>query len=357
MSMAKGSCELCPDRPANRFNPDTIPGMNPKTLAYIAGLLGLSLLVVILARSNLAGMLETLRLAGWPLLWLVPYRVLFFLLYAVGWLILLRQTDPNRHPGLGYLLWVTAVREAIDRLLPVASVGGGIVGVRLLRWKGVSTASAGASVIIEMLLTLTVVYVFTAVGVVLLTSHGDTGFIINERLITVLLLTLPVPLVLVFLLRYGSIFKRLEARLRPLVGMSSLSDEAEALDQKLQSSLRRVKAVFAVGALQLAALLSGSLEIWFALHLFGQSTSLRAAVILESMTQAVRHLAFFIPAGLGVQEASLLVFGNTLGISSEMALAVSMAKRMREVLCGLPPLLWWQWVEIRRLRGLAGSQS
>jgi putative membrane protein len=331
--------------------------MNPKTLAYAAGLLGLTLLVVILARSNVSGMLETLRLAGWPLLWLIPYRILFFLLYAVGWLILLSQIEPNRHPGLGYLLWVTAVREGVDRLLPVASVGGGIVGVRLLRWKGVSTASAGASVIIEMLLTLSAVYVFSVLGLVLLTSYGDARFV-NQRVITALLFTLPVPLVSVFLLRYGSIFKRLEARLRPFVGMNSLSDEAAALDQKLEACLRRVKAVIAAGALHFAALLSGSLEIWFALRLFGDSTSLRAAVMLESMTQAVRHLAFFIPAGLGVQEAGLLVFGNTIGISSEMALAVSMAKRMREVLCGLPSLLWWQWVEIRRLRNLAtGSQS
>jgi hypothetical protein len=29
-----------------------------------------------------------------------------------------------------------------------------------------------------------------------------------------------------------------------------------------------------------------------------------------------------------------------------------MAKRMREILCGLPPLLSWQWLEGRRLHGL-----
>jgi hypothetical protein len=67
------------------------------------------------------------------------------------------------------------------------------------------------------------------------------------------------------------------------------------------------------------------------------------------MTQAIRHLAFIIPAGLGVQEATLVLFGHMLGISSELALAVSMAKRMREVLCGIPSLISWQWLEARRL--------
>jgi uncharacterized membrane protein YbhN (UPF0104 family) len=73
--------------------------------------------------------------------------------------------------------------------------------------------------------------------------------------------------------------------------------------------------------------------------------------MLESMTQAMRHLAFVVPAGLGVQEAGLIIFGHALGISSELALAVSMAKRIREVLCGLPSLISWQWLEGRRLRG------
>ena len=41
---------------------------------------------------------------------------------------------------------------------------------------------------------------------------------------------------------------------------------------------------------------------------------------------------------------------------AELALALSLAKRMREVLCALPALLSWQWLEMRRLRGAAGGQ-
>jgi hypothetical protein len=58
-----------------------------------------------------------------------------------------------------------------------------------------------------------------------------------------------------------------------------------------------------------------------------------------------------VPAGVGVQEAGLVLFGHLLGISGELALAVSMAKRVREVLCGLPPLISWQWLEGWRVRG------
>jgi hypothetical protein len=109
--------------------------------------------------------------------------------------------------------------------------------------------------------------------------------------------------------------------------------------------------------LQFAAFISGSFEIWFALRLFGHPVGPGAALALESMTQAVRHLAFVIPAGLGVQEAGLVLFGHVLGISGEMALAVSMAKRMREVLCALPSLMSWQWLEGRRLHRLTHNPS
>src|SRR6202171_1410064 len=120
-------------------------------------------------------MAHTLNTGGWRLLWLIPYRTLFFFLYAAGWLILLRPYDPEGRAGLGYLFWVTTVREAVDRLLPVASVGGGVVGVRLLRWRGLAAAPVSATVIVEIVLTLIVSYAFTALGLFLLVELRATG--------------------------------------------------------------------------------------------------------------------------------------------------------------------------------------
>jgi len=44
------------------------------------------------------------------------------------------------------------------------------------------------------------------------------------------------------------------------------------------------------------------------------------------------------------------LFGQIVGIDSGTALSLSLAKRMREVLFGVPALLSWQWLEARRLR-------
>ena len=324
--------------------------------AYIGGLLGLALLVALVIRSDLSAMLHALDSGGLQLLWLVPYRGLFYALYAVGWLALLGPYDPRRRAGLGYLVWVTAVREGVDRLLPVASVGGGVVGVRLLRWRGLATVPVSATVIVEMVTTLVTVYLFTGLGLLLLVEFDATGRDYH-RLLLAFTLTLPVPVATVLLLRFGSAFGRLQKFLRPMVGESMTSEQAESLDHELRACLRRGRRLLASGALQFAALISGCFEIWFALRLFGHPVSWATALVLESMTQAVRHLAFVVPAGLGVQEAGLVIFGQAFGISSELALAVSMAKRLREVLCGLPALISWQWSESRRIQGLAGNAT
>jgi putative membrane protein len=320
-----------------------------KIAAYIGGLLGLAVLIVLVLRADAASMLLTLEMAGWALLWLVPYRMLYFLLYATGWLVLLRPYDPQHRAGLGYLFWATTVREGIDRLLPVASVGGSVAGIRLLRWRGIAVAPAGASVIVEIVLTLSAAYLFTALGLLLLIRLSG-GAYEYRRLLLALALCLPMPAVTPLLLRYGSVFARLARLLGPLVGVNALSDGAAALDQELRACLRRGRRLVVAGVLQLAAFCSGTFEVWFTLRLFGHPVGIGVAVVLESMTQALRHLAFMIPAGLGVQEASLMIFGHAFGLSGELALAVSMAKRIREVLCGLPALLSWHWMEVRRLQ-------
>jgi putative membrane protein len=326
-----------------------------KFATYIGGTLGIALLVALVIRADLPAIATTLTTAGWPLLWLVPYRALFYLSYAVGWLVLLSPEDPVRRVRLGYAFWVTSIREAIDRLLPVASIGGGVVGVRLLRWRGLGTTPVAASIIVETILTLVASYVFTAVGLLLLIElcSGEQ----YRRLTLFFLLSIPVPVATLLLLRYGSVFARLQKLFAPWVGVAVPAEGAASLDRALGAMLDRRRRLAAVLGMQIAALFSGAFEVWFALHLFGHPVNAATALVLESMTLAVRHVAFVVPAGIGVQEAGLVVFGHALGIDGELALAVSMAKRLREIAWGIPALVSWQWAEGRRLQAAARVHS
>ena len=315
---------------------------------FVGGALGVLLLVGLAVHTDLPAMLGTLQSGGWRLAWLLPYRSLFFGLYGLGWLVLLHSASPTHCVRFGYVFWVCSVREAVDRLLPVASVGGSFVGVRLMRWLGFDSAEVGATIIAEIVLTMIVSYIFAALVLVLLASVNAAQHQSHGVLVT-LLVFLPVPLVAIGLLRYGSVFERLERIVRQLSGLTISAEGAVRLDHQVRSLLRDHASMSLAGTLELFAIVSGSFEIWFTMRLFGRPVTTSEAVILESMTVALRHVAFIVPAGIGVQELGLMVFGRTLGIDNEFALAMSVVKRARELIWGIPGLISWQWLEGRRL--------
>jgi hypothetical protein len=56
-----------------------------------------------------------------------------------------------------------------------------------------------------------------------------------------------------------------------------------------------------------------------------------------------------VPGALGVQEGAYMLLGGMLGLAPEMGLALSLVKRVRDLLLGIPALLGWQAVEGGRL--------
>ena len=317
-----------------------------KFAAYIGGLLGLTLLIVLVLHADMPAMVRVWHMTSAAMLWVVPWRFVYFACYALGWRALLHPFNRGK-AGFGYMFWVTTVREGVDRLLPVANVGGSVVGIRLLRLRGLSAVSTSATIITEVVLTLAAVYLLGALAAVILLGLSPNGG--HHTLINVLVFSLPVPIVFFLGLRYGRIFQRLERVLGPLLGLAG-ADAAAKLDADLQNCLRRMPTLLFVEGLEFVALASAAFEIWWGLRLFDHPVSASASIMLEGLSQAARHLAFVVPGGLGVQEGALVLFGHAIGISTELALAVSALKRMREILCGLPALISWQWREGRHLR-------
>ena len=71
--------------------------------------------------------------------------------------------------------------------------------------------------------------------------------------------------------------------------------------------------------------------------------------MLESLILATRTAAFFVPGALGVQEGVLVLLGGMIGLGPEVALALSLVKRVRELVIGVPGLLAWQVAEGKNL--------
>ncbi|GLQ48155.1 hypothetical protein GCM10007862_32060 [Dyella lipolytica] len=323
-----------------------------KLLSYIAGLLGLAVAIALVAHQGWGEIASAIDRAGWPLLWLLPFHVLPLLLDVIGWRVLIAPRDPHRRATLPFLFWIAAIREASNRLLPVANIGGEIIGIRLVKWRGIAGAAAAASIIMEVLLTLVNQYLFTALGIILLIelTRNISAF---STVISALVASLPLPIFLIIVLRHGKVFSRLETFAEKLLGgRSKLTEliDGSNLDLEIRAQYSRPLRLIVACGWQFLGYVVGSFETWLALHLLGYPISMWDAIAIEAVTQALRHIIFVVPAGLGVQEGGLVLFGNMIGLPPEASVALSLVKRMREVGFGVPALISWQWAEARRIR-------
>jgi hypothetical protein len=75
------------------------------------------------------------------------------------------------------------------------------------------------------------------------------------------------------------------------------------------------------------------------------------AVIIESLMHAVRGASFAVPGALGAQEGGLIVLCAIFNIPPEAALALSLVKRIPDLVIGVPGLLAWQALEGWNFRG------
>ena len=110
-------------------------------------------------------------------------------------------------------------------------------------------------------------------------------------------------------------------------------------------------------ALHLACWIESAAEIWLALRFIGVPLGFGAVMVIESLLYAVRSVAFAVPNAVGVQEGAYILLGASFGLTPEIGLALSLLKRAREAVIGLPALGAWQLIESGRLYGrAAGAQ-
>jgi uncharacterized membrane protein YbhN (UPF0104 family) len=153
----------------------------------------------------------------------------------------------------------------------------------------------------------------------------------------------------------GRVFFRAEQQVMRLFGRWQEGQDSLIRGAHLDAAIRDLLAARArmssALAWQFGGYVVGSLETWLALRWLGHPVTAVEAIVIESLTQAARSLFFMVPAAVGIQEAGLIGSMSLFGIGPDVALALSLAKRMREILFGIPALIVWHWMEGAPSRG------
>jgi putative membrane protein len=144
-------------------------------------------------------------------------------------------------------------------------------------------------------------------------------------------------------LQRRGIFSRLMAAVTRIWGKrdwSKMMTQAQAIDLKVQDTYNRGGAVAICLLLNLVGWFVGVGEVYLITWLLGTPVSWSHALLLESVGSAIRGAGFAIPGALGVQEGGYLLLAPLAGLAPNAGIALSLAKRARELLLGIPGLLY-----------------
>ena len=275
---------------------------------------------------------------------------LLFCLWSLGTFALLGAAWLAAAPGeaigrIRAFTWARMVREAVSDLLPLSQLGGVVIGARTLTTAGIATPRVYGSMVVDMTTEMAAQLVYTLFGLAMIASLliGD-GAAAALRPAILGGTGIMVAVILLFFVAQRAALDltgRVAGRLVP---------QSQAAIADIRAELARIYArrgrVAKSFAFNLAGWVASGAGAWLALHLMDVRIAIWDVMSLESLIFTLRSVAFFIPGALGVQEAAYAVAGPLFGLPPESALALSLAKRARDVVIGLPTLLGWQFGEI-----------
>ena len=324
-------------------------------LLAFAGLLLATLLVGWYGFTRVLATMFSVSLAGFA--GLCGWQMVLFTINGAAWDLTLPSLGPYLGwRRLGVMIWGRMVRESAANCLPFSQVGGFIAGVRAVASHGVGLRQATASTVVDVTAEFLAQIAFAAFGMLVVLAHGNGG-------------TLAVPmaagLVLALGLCVGFIWMQLRgvsplARLSQLIARSGFSftqDRIGALQAELAELYRSKRGVACSFAAHILGWIGTGVGGWIAFRLLGVPVGLIDALAIEGLLHAVLATAFLVPGYAGVQEAAYAGIGALFGVPAEMALAVSLLRRARDIAVGIPILVIWQLNEMRRLAALEPVQE
>jgi putative membrane protein len=308
--------------------------------------IGVLLFIGVLASQGLPAILGTLSLAGWGLLWVALFHLLPLALDAAGIRVLFERSAAGAEPrtSIRDALLTRWAGESANSLMPGGQIGGPVLMARHLARRGVRMEDAAAVITVNTTLQTFAQIAFALLGVALLgvlATHISEHALRVSSLIASGLLAIQVG-GFYWMQRRGFFSKvmRTATRFAGKRDWSQWISHAEAIDVAVQSTYARRGPVAACFLLNLVGWLVGTGEVYLILQLINHPVGWLEALLLESLGQAIRGAAFAIPGALGVQEGGYLLLAPLVGLPPDAGLALSLAKRARELILGLPGLLY-----------------
>jgi putative membrane protein len=317
-------------------------------IGYFLGFAGAALLTLLILREGVARVVAALAAASWAVPVVVAINIPRMVSDGAAWLALV--PEPHR-PRLLAAVWIRWVGGSINDLLPSARLGGDILTARLATIRGGLSPSLAAGVaIVNMTISVAMRILVTIATLLLIASVTGLGKLYVPTFVAGL--TALIAVIGFYLTQRFGLFRLITgavSRLKSLSKWTSVIQSGANFDDTVRRLYSRLPALLVCALFWIASWLIGCVETWVALFALGIETSFIVALIVETVGQSIRSVFFIVPAGLGIFEGGMVMICGLLGISGDVALALSLIRRAREALISGPGLIIWQFVEARRV--------
>ena len=323
-----------------------------KHLPYILALVGVLIGVVLVAYFGLGNVAGAVGRIGWPeFALIVGWQLVLFLVLGMAWDIIMPARDRRR---AWVPIWGRMVRDAAANCLPFSQVGGFIFGARAVTLHGVEWHTATASTVVDVTAEFLAQIVFACIGLAILVLRVPGSAIAGPVEAGIALAVVACFAFFWVQKGIGTIFVGLGTR----IAGNRFQDAKERVEV-LQAELSMIyghTGRLAVGFfVHLLGWICTGVAGWIGFHALGVPIDFDDALAIEALLSAAAAVAFLVPVNAGVQEAGYAGLGVVFGVPPEVSLGVSLVRRGRDIVVGVPILLLWQFVEMRHLRRAAAE--
>ena len=325
-----------------------------KIAAYIAFVLGLAVAIGLIAWRGF-DTVATAMLALGSGVFLLPLIYAPHYFGAAGsWSL---NFPGGRRPPFSKILRTIWVGIAVETLMPLGGLAAEVVKARLLIRAGTRAADAASLAVVDMTVQIVVLIFWALLGFSALIVTGP-----NETLfwpITSGAAFLALAMGTMLYAQYAGLFGKLAqfgARTLRSERWHDLLSNAHHLDRTIRTIYARPMRVAAACAIRCTTRGLMAVEIWVAAWLMDHPITASDAVMFIGIICTLRAAAFVVPGGWGLQEGAYVVLGRMVGLEPDIALALSLATRARELMTGVPALIVWQFLEGHVLKSLLGRE-
>lgn len=312
-------------------------------VALVAGFVLAIFVLVHIGVAEVFGAIAQAGFVGFVLILLAAMPVIGFL--ALGWRSVVGPVVP---------FWVffasRQLRDSATDLLPFTQIGGVVIGARAGILGGIPATKAYSSAVVDITCETMAQIAFTIIGLLIgftrLKASSDLAIYVDALILGTALLV-PGVIAFVVLQRKGSkLAGAMAERFLP-----KAVAHTEQFTAGIEALYREPKKLALCSTYHLIAWIAAAAWLWVIFQLCGADVGFFECIAIESILSALRSAAVFVPAAVGIQEAGYAALAPVFGAGPEMGLAVSLLKRARDVVLGIPVLLVWQAIEGKRAFG------